>query len=188
MARFQVGQIVIGFTFIIRNRNGNELLTPSNPFGQERTGIKLVMLECVEYHKVPTLYDESNISDGYIFKDENGNIYHNQYPHAEYGQISTEQDWLFLEINIKQMALYKYFNNYIEHLLRYIYKETRIVNSNESSSRDIEYLKALREEFLTMTSLYKEFTGDKVKFKPREFKTTDGGVRRPKGFFRMMNV
>lgn len=62
-------------------------------------GIHAVMLTCKSHHKVSIDYDPESEKryDGFIFEDADGNEWYNQYPHASYGQVSTESDnrvWL----------------------------------------------------------------------------------------------
>ncbi len=56
-------------------------------------------LEVVEHHKVYWDYDEDKSKapeyDGYVLKDAAGNVYHNQYPRASYGQVSDRGNRVF---------------------------------------------------------------------------------------------
>lgn len=58
---------------------------------------KFVKLTAVEHHKVA--WDQNpngeKEKDGFILKDSEGKIYHNQYPLASYGQTTAEADHYF---------------------------------------------------------------------------------------------
>lgn len=58
--------------------------------------IKLEMLECAEHHKVRSSHEDETAEptcDGFIFKNmKTRENWHNQYPTASYGQISTDAD------------------------------------------------------------------------------------------------
>ena len=97
--RFEVGEYH-GFIFIygryqhskneieqtIRSYTGNELVKK----------VELKIMKVVEKHFVNNEFDEKGVppsSEGYIFCDEKGNLWKNQYPKASYGQISDSGDW-----------------------------------------------------------------------------------------------
>lgn len=52
------------------------------------------MLTCIEHHRVPDAHDPEGerTCDGFIFKDNEGNLWYNQYPHASYGQLDDSGD------------------------------------------------------------------------------------------------
>lgn len=67
------------------------------PYRHKLLDIEVKMLTCVEHHKVPNHWAESEPPkldcDGFIFLDEeNGNRWANQYPRASYGQVSDAGD------------------------------------------------------------------------------------------------
>jgi hypothetical protein len=60
--------------------------------------IEFLQLTVVAHHKVHNEYDEKDAEptcDGFILKDEQGRIWHNQYPRASYGQTTDSADGLF---------------------------------------------------------------------------------------------
>ena len=73
------------------------------PWEHALLGIEVRMLTCVEHHKVPNHWDESNPPkldcDGFIFVDEETGIrWANQYPRASYGQVSDTADRLVMRM------------------------------------------------------------------------------------------
>lgn len=57
--------------------------------------IDVIVLKCVEHHKVPyadTFYNNERRADGFIFVDENNRRWVNQYPSAIYGQTDDSND------------------------------------------------------------------------------------------------
>lgn len=59
----------------------------------EDNDYRIVMCECVSEHTVPIEYSSNHTTTGYAFKDDCGNIWHNQYPTAKYGQVDTSTDY-----------------------------------------------------------------------------------------------
>lgn len=61
-------------------------------------GILIRELEVIEHHKVPNEWDLEGEKeyDGFVLKDAEGFIWHNQYPYASYGQVSDSGDRLFM--------------------------------------------------------------------------------------------
>lgn len=67
---------------------------PTPPFEDELIGVHVSMLTCKEHHRVPNAWDSQNRldNDGFIFEDDAGRVWYNQYPRASYGQMSDEAD------------------------------------------------------------------------------------------------
>jgi hypothetical protein len=185
MARFQVGQLIIGYSFLIRMNYGKEIWTTSNIFNHPRLKVRFIVLECIEHHKVPITYADDRMGDGYIFKDQDGNTFNNQYPIASYGQVSDDNDWLFYHYDpiSKERISYHLFDNYITDLLSSIYDQSR----KEKSDKTNLFLNELREEFFLMVRLYKEFTGDKLKFSSmKTIKPEETGFKYSHGVFEVV--
>lgn len=93
-ARLSVGQIVHAIHFASTQDQFNEIF--SMPYKYAMRGItKVSILEMtvIEHHKVRCSYDDEVAEpkyDGFVLKDQEGRIWHNQYPRAEYGQLSDE--------------------------------------------------------------------------------------------------
>ena len=125
------------------------------PYRHKLLGIEVKMLTCVEHHKVPNHWDESETPelncDGFIFLDEeNGIRWANQYPRASYGQVSDAADRLVERIfpdgtsykdlpegMVLQMELATYR---IERLENAIYDALAIVKKIEAGTDVDKYL------------------------------------------------
>ncbi|OXX45122.1 hypothetical protein B9J93_11855 [Vibrio sp. V17_P4S1T151] len=99
MSRFQVGQKhpFVRHTVWLRDLKGNRTRTSHSltPHGEDTESTEIVYLTCISEHDVPHEYDESQLAKGYIFKkDDCEHDFHNQYPTASYGQVSTFGDWV----------------------------------------------------------------------------------------------
>lgn len=98
--RYQVGSkvpfLVIQYEASTGRKYLNGFGSTFMPWEGTLLNIHVEMLECIEHHKVPNAYDESDTPtldcDGFIFKAEAGFIWHNQYPRASYGQVSDTAD------------------------------------------------------------------------------------------------
>lgn len=96
--RYQVGEKLIVAFFKFEGEKG--FLWFSMPYLYHEKQIEQILLkemEVTEHHKVSWEYDADNKNDhdGYVLKDKDGNIWHNQYPKASYGQTSSEADFRF---------------------------------------------------------------------------------------------
>lgn len=56
------------------------------------TEYRIIMCECVSEHLVP-IRESSSTTTGYVFKDAQDNVWNNQYPVADYGQVDTSSDY-----------------------------------------------------------------------------------------------
>jgi hypothetical protein len=86
--RYSVGQKYLFYTYRYNDGSCSTLITQADP---KETKLEIISLECMEEHEVPVEYSEDT-TKGYIFKDQEGRIYHNQYPVASYGQMDTSGD------------------------------------------------------------------------------------------------
>lgn len=93
--RYEVGKTYafIRVDFIPKQKRFSSLYLPGI---DELKGIHVAKMTCVEHHKVKTRYGDEEV-DGFIFKDETGKIWYNQYPIADYGQTTDTLDWELLE-------------------------------------------------------------------------------------------
>lgn len=113
-ARFEVGQEIYAIHFTKEHDSLNELF--SMPFLYDMkpvTETTFIKLTVTEHHKVRSSYDDKDKEptyDGFVLTDENGNVWYNQYPHAEYGQTSTEGDSVFMLAN--RQPNHPEFNDY----------------------------------------------------------------------------
>lgn len=96
--RFTVGESIpfvhVKFQFQNGETNADGLgFSTFYPWHHRLIDIDFLMLKCTEHHNVP-VSDSVSTSDGFIFTQDNGNIWHNQYPVANYGQFSDTSDSL----------------------------------------------------------------------------------------------
>lgn len=101
--RFELNQkypfVCIKFENAVRQCLNGLASAAFEPYRHKLLGIEVKMLTCVEHHKVPNEWDESQPPkldcDGFIFLDEESGIrWANQYPYASYGQVSDVADRL----------------------------------------------------------------------------------------------
>lgn len=95
MSRFNINSKYLFVSFLFEMPNGTKLYSrsPSKPCTQQGyTKIDIVELECFEERDVPVEYTEGQTTKGYLFRKGNESIWYNQYPYAEYGQVSTVAD------------------------------------------------------------------------------------------------
>ena len=62
------------------------------PWEDELRSINILPLTCIEHHRVPGEWDDKIEHDGFVFQDEQGQRWANQYPRASYGQLDDSQD------------------------------------------------------------------------------------------------
>ena len=96
--RYQVGQKLITVFFEIEERELSGWFIM--PYLYDHRKVKKIWLkemEVKEHHKVAWSEDPKGEKkyDGYILQDGDGKYYHNQYPRASYGQVSSEADGAF---------------------------------------------------------------------------------------------
>ena len=96
--RFTVGESIpfvhVKFQFKNGESNADGLgFNTFYPWYHKLIGIDFLMLKCTEHHNVP-VSESASMADGFIFTQDNGNIWHNQYPVAHYGQFSNTSDSL----------------------------------------------------------------------------------------------
>lgn len=128
--RYQVGEKLIVVSFQYQDDTGISRF--SMPYSFHEKGIEKIWmkeLEVKEHHKVSWEYDseDKKDNDGYILVDGENEIYHNQYPRASYGQVSSEADFRFH----RQMDLETYknrrdsssFHLYEHRLLTQVYSD-----------------------------------------------------------------
>jgi hypothetical protein len=98
--RYKLNQKIwtIGLTLV--NKESNK---PVYPYGFLRpypnqfdiTNIFFNELTVTEHHKVSGEWSDEKQYDGFILKDTQDRVWHNQYPRASYGQLSDSNDGLF---------------------------------------------------------------------------------------------
>lgn len=98
--RYQLHQKVWTIGLTLTRATTGELVTPFNfitPVPQlfKIQSMRFFDLTVTEHHKVPGEWSDEKEYDGFIATDKNGNIWHNQYPRASYGQLSDSADGNF---------------------------------------------------------------------------------------------
>ena len=92
--RYSVGEEIYACVFVYNDR-----ISTSQPYmmwsNETPTDIKFIKLTVKEHHKVPGEWDDEVKYDGYILAADDGTIFTNQYPRAEYGQVSDHGDRIF---------------------------------------------------------------------------------------------
>lgn len=90
--RYEVGQPYAFATVRFSGREFGDFLY--DPRRHILEGIDLVKLTCTEHHKVVIEFYEKDgpKADGFVFVDEQGRTWHNQYPVAYYGQLDDSND------------------------------------------------------------------------------------------------
>lgn len=97
--RFSVGEKLYAIHFAYEGKKdfgfGMPYLYDDAPISK----INIIELTVTEHHKVRGDFDSDQKKpkyDGFILTDKEGNIWHNQYPRASYGQVSDESDRRFV--------------------------------------------------------------------------------------------
>lgn len=131
------------------------------PWDDVLVGITIRHMLCKEHHKVQENWDPENrlCHDGFIFDDQTGGLWNNQYPRAYYGQLDDRGDWMIsrnIEVdgkrhveNMSDLAFY------LENLLLGI-KEIGGRNDGSDSAEKVE---ALRKHLKEVTDQYESSTG-----------------------------
>lgn len=167
--RFSVGDVVVAMRLGLGSVNTNTVsyhfvFIPEMHFIND---ITFKVLECVEYRKSVCAHSGRD-ADGFIFKDDDGLIYYNQYPTASYGQTDDSCDFIFRRSDDYHLRYYSY-DHYITSLLDRIYDMSRYYHELDDKSRMMISYHKLLDFCRLMIKHYTEFTGNKPKFKPIEF-------------------
>ena len=100
--RFYVGEqyVFLSERFVQKEQAWTSLY---RPWVDQFHGLDIVVLECVSSHAVPGEWDDKALYKGYKFKLVKTNMhhrllkpgveFHNQFPRAAYGQLSTDADY-----------------------------------------------------------------------------------------------
>jgi hypothetical protein len=96
--RFEVGQIVpvVNVSFHARynvDQFQAAWMRHYHPAYHLLDGIEVKLLEVTEHHKVASEFDDTPDCDGFVLRETvTGDIWHNQYPVAVYGQLDDSRD------------------------------------------------------------------------------------------------
>jgi hypothetical protein len=99
--RYNVGEKLYVVNFAFHGQEPEENALYQSPYLRglmpRISQIRLNQLTVEEHHKVPYIHDpEQKLEhDGYILKDDSGQVFYNQYPSSHYGQFSDHMDYRF---------------------------------------------------------------------------------------------
>lgn len=186
MARYELGQVVPVVSFTIKLKYLNDKIIKSRCVrgpDEEIIAFDIKLPKCIEHVQVPVEYSDSK-TDGYRFALENDepNEFHNQFPTASYGQLSTETDYYFHYVeykpdgSISNLTDYIDLFSYISDLLRSKWKLAKmkrdrlkgahIAISDTQLDTHINRLKGIIRQ---LVDAYESMTGNKLKFSPMKF-------------------
>ena len=101
MEQINTGRLTVGQKYIFINIEYDRTVPTFTslylPWQDELRKINLELLECVEHHRVPNAFDveKKPAYDGYVLRDAEGDLWHNQYPEAEFGQMSSADGYAY---------------------------------------------------------------------------------------------
>lgn len=152
------------------------------------TDIQFSNLTVTEHHRVPDVFDDNKVPrfDGFILISNDGESWHNQYPQAEYGQLSDQGNRTFYRavisdqyVDAKQWvnenpsaSLCSYMlSSYLEELKGVVTKREEDQQQPGSSLclTDTEQTRLLREHLEDVIERYEAFSGQTVQFDDKYF-------------------
>lgn len=167
--RYSLNEVIYGVVFTYKERSSPCTFPPFLYDNTIPDKIHFKKLTVEEHHKVPSEYDEDKrkTCDGYVLKDEKGQIFYNQYPEAHYGQTSDECDRLFEIYAETDEEINKIAADILNN--PYIYKDAKSIFSsmmrgiNDLSAIDTpeaqEKVKLLRNFIARFTEEFNNYTG-----------------------------
>lgn len=160
------------FVSFIYHQGNRSYSSPMISVPDEDEGEEVEMLikplTCESEHDVDIDYSNDK-TKGYIFRDEDGNKYHNQYPSASYGQMSNRGDWECMGIVEGKLIHYSSVDFVYSDIKRSLFKfpNPQIDDFLKNRASEIEAelekvgLKLVESEFMIK---YKDENGDPVAF------------------------
>lgn len=139
-----------------------------HPWEDELLEVKILLLTCEQHHRVPGQWDNEIKYDGFIFKDEEGRQWNNQYPQAVYGQISTDRDQMVsLADSDREVEIYEMtqLSTFLENVYRGI-KKLPSVESKALQEFADTLIKKVKDELKMDVIVENTKLGDKI-FKDR---------------------
>ena len=108
MTRYTVGEELFVIHFTISNTRSGVLFQSPLRFQYDNvSNVTIKKLVVTEHHRVLTEWDKDDAEpscDGFVLKDEENAIWHNQYPKASYGQVSDAADRMFWKAGYRYVA------------------------------------------------------------------------------------
>lgn len=144
------------------------------PWLDRLDSITLHVLKCQEHHKVCNQFDGEGVApkhDGFIFTDANGELWNNQYPRANYGQLDDSANWLVEPDDYKKYADPFYHLENVGYYLDGILRGLRQVKA--SADHPPENAEMLQKHFDDVVEQIQAL-GYTVSIGPMVLKKTDG--------------
>ena len=103
--RYNIGEELYGIAFTYKNKEHSSINSPLLLDDEMPQTYHFVKLTVSEHHKVSWAYatKDDKKYDGYILNSDDNRVFHNQYPRANYGQLSDIDDRVFSENVLKGM-------------------------------------------------------------------------------------
>lgn len=181
--RYSVGQEIYGICFKYIDKDTNVKIVSSSvssvTMNDVPEDIEFKKFIVTEHHKVGKEYDPTDMTaDGYILKDENGLIYHNQYPIATYEQVSDSNDRIFTRSSdgMTQEEIQSLVDNEYENPYEYI--SISVITVIEKV-KNVNKYPTLREKYkklyeMIITKFTEKYPGKKIEIVPYKFTSENG--------------
>lgn len=149
--------------------------------------IEFEHLTVTEHHRVRSEWDEKEAEpkyDGYVLKSAKGEIWHNQYPYASYGQTSDASDRRFnrycggsdatrswLDANPSGIAQYRSLSCYLQDLKRGIHtrRAEQFKPDSTHTVEDIHHTDLLELHLKAVVDQYESEHGKKITFTQHKY-------------------
>ena len=141
------------------------------PWEDTLEAMRVIKVRCEEHHPVRSEWDDAAAEpqyQGFIFKDAEGTVYHNQYPTASYGQLTDHADRMLHHAEVTDENLWTRYE-----LLSYRMGEIQTALVREKDKLEPHHIKALSEFYQTLQA-EAETHGYSVTVEPLMLRFTDG--------------
>lgn len=182
--RYQIGQKLLVVAFSLKGHMSLGVTIPLLYDNDQPEKIFILELTVKEHHRVPNHYDPKNelACDGYVLTDASGTVFHNQYPRANYGQLSDDCDRQFelASLHMSEAEITALLDN--EHNCPIYYELLdksicRILKGIEQLPQGHEKVPHLNRLLIAIEAeARKTFPGFTYEYVPVEFKNNDGTV------------
>lgn len=204
--RYEIGE-KIPFLFLEVDHNGKPPFFGPRylPWDHKLISVTIHLLECKEHHKVPNEWDEERKlkDDGFIFEDETGQRWFNQYPQSHYGQLDDTNDRRVFKADGDSHSGYlgpwlQHAYEYLENLWRGVHQfrtdeSTRqqfvsAENAGNSAAKADEYAKLLEDHYNDIKQQIETRYNLKLDIRPLVFKNKKGEEYPALGYFEVFVV
>lgn len=173
--RYTVGTKVPFISIKFCTETGQPGIGTYLPWEDKLEGITIRHMLCKEHHKVHEHWDPKKdlCHDGFVFDDQCGGLWNNQYPHAHYGQLDDRGNWMIFCANKEsKMESMSDLTFYLENLKMGI-KEIGKINRPDSTTK----VSALQKHLDNVIEQYESSTGWHVEFyDPYAHDPTSSGI------------